>query len=161
MRRNIIETVMGAVVLIVAIGFVAFALSTSGYRATSGYLLTADFDDASGIVTGSDVYMSGLKIGTVVKQNLDPESYRARLSLSIRPDIKLPEDSTARILSQSLLGGNSIVLSPGGSDVMLAEGDSIEYTQSAINLVDLLGRFIFTGSGSNDGGGAQNSDSGS
>ncbi|MGO1120931.1 outer membrane lipid asymmetry maintenance protein MlaD [Rhodovibrionaceae bacterium A322] len=154
MRRNIIETVMGAVVLLVAVGFVAFALTTSGYRSASGYVVTADFDDASGIVIGSDIYMAGLKIGSVVDHDLDPESFQAHLSLSIDHDIKLPEDSTAKILSQSLLGGNAIVLEPGGSDVMLAEGDAIEYTQSAVNLTDLLGRFMFTGSAgdSSDGG---------
>ncbi len=143
MRRNVIETVMGAVVLLVAIGFVLFAFRTSGISASGGYQVTALFNDASGLSVGTDVRMAGVKIGTVASQSLDTETFQAKIGLRIDEQIQLPTDSSARILPDGLLGGNFVSLEPGAEDELIKPGGRIEYTQSAINVVELLGRFIF------------------
>jgi len=144
MRRNVIETIMGAVVILVAVTFVVFAFQSSGVQTADGYSVTARFDNASGLTSGTDVRMAGVKIGTVVAQELDPETYFANVTMSIDPRIQLPLDSSARIIPDGLLGGNFVALEPGGDVEMIKPGGSIQFAQGAINVVDLLGRFIFS-----------------
>ena len=146
MRRNMIETVMGAVVLLVAVSFVVFAFRTTSIDSANsgGYQLLVEFDDASGLVTGTDVRMAGVKVGSVLSQRLNPETYFAEVSLSIDETIKLPTDSSARIIPEGLLGGNYVALEPGGAEDYLGDGEQIQFTQGSINVVDLLGRFIFS-----------------
>lgn len=144
MKRNIIETVLGGIVLLVAIGFIVFAFKSVGLTGGSGgYEVTAEFDDASGLTPGTDVRMAGVKIGTVVSQRLDPETFYAEVVLSIDDSIELPSDTSARIVPEGLLGGNFVELEPGGDIETIAPGGEVEFTQGAINVVDLLGRFVF------------------
>lgn len=158
MRRNIIETVLGAAVLAVALVFVVFAFSSTGVSTVQGYKLQARFDNAAGLTPGTDVRMSGVKIGSVVKQELNPETYFAEVTLAIQEDIKLPTDTSARIVPDGLLGSNYVMLEPGGSRETLASGDSIQYTQGAINIIDMVSRLMFSGDG--DGGGSGSGDAG-
>lgn len=144
MSRNIIETIMGAVVLLVAAGFVALAFQSSSVNSSRGYSVTAEFDNASGLAAGSEVRMSGVKIGTVASQTLDPDTYFARVTMNIDKAIRLPRDTSARIIADGLLGSNFIALEPGGEEEMIEPGGRINFTQGSINVVDLLGRFIFS-----------------
>ena len=144
MGRSVIETVMGGVVLIVAAIFVGIAFQSGTVSAPAGYQVIADFDDASGLGPGSEVRMSGVKIGTVHSQELDPETYFAVVTLNISESIKLPGDTSARIIADGLLGSNFIALEPGGDEEMIPAGGEITFTQGSINVVDLLGRFIFS-----------------
>ncbi len=155
MQRNVIETVMGGVVLIVAAIFVAIAFRSGTATAPSGYQVTAEFDDASGMGPGSEVRMSGVKIGTVHSQELDPETYFAVVTLNISESIKLPRDTSARIIADGLLGANFIALEPGGDEEMIPPGGEITFTQGSINVVDLLGRFIFSAAEAGGGKSAQ------
>ena len=82
MTRNVLETLLGAIVLIVAIGFLTFAYSSSQVGDTGGYELIARFDRVDGLERGADVRISGIKVGTVVDQTLDPETYRAEVRFS-------------------------------------------------------------------------------
>ena len=150
MRRNLIETIMGAVVLVVAAIFMLFAYSTADIQAVSGYPVTAKFDRIDGIREGSDVRMSGIKIGTVVKQKLDPETYLAVVTMTIDPAVKLPTDTSAQITSDGLLGDKYMALSPGGSDSMIPSGGEIETTQGSIDLFSLVGQMIFSQTGKGD-----------
>jgi phospholipid/cholesterol/gamma-HCH transport system substrate-binding protein len=142
MSRNVIETVMGAVVLLVAAVFLVFVYSTSNLRASSGYELIAHFNRVDGVGPGTDVRMSGIKIGTVADVSLDPKTYLAVMRLSIRDDVQLPTDSTAKVQSDGLLGGSYVAIEPGGADEMLAAGGEIRLTQDPNNIADLIGRFI-------------------
>ena len=154
MKRNIIETALGGIVLLVAVGFIVFAFKSAGLSSgAGGYEVTAEFDDASGLTPGTDVRMAGVKIGTVVSQRLNPETYYAEIVLSIDDAIELPTDTSARIVPEGLLGGNFVELEPGGDIETIAPGGEVEYTQGAINVVDLLGRFVF-GSADSSGGAA-------
>jgi phospholipid/cholesterol/gamma-HCH transport system substrate-binding protein len=150
MSRNLLETLLGAIVLIVAIGFLLFAYNTSQVKEDGGYELIARFDKVDGLERGSDVRISGIKVGTVLDQTLDPETYRAEVRFSLREDIQLPADTSAAVVSNGLLGGKYLALVPGGDIEMLEPGGEVTLTQSAVNLEDLIGHMIF-----NQGGGEE------
>ncbi|WBV42850.1 outer membrane lipid asymmetry maintenance protein MlaD [Pseudoroseomonas cervicalis] len=146
--RNLAEIITGAVVLLVAAAFVVFALGQSGRSIGSGaagsITLTAKFDRIDGLTPGADVRIGGVKVGSVVDQRIDPHTYLAILRLRVDPGIGIPNDSSAEITSESLLGGKYVALVPGGSDTMLRDGQEVTITQSAVSLESLLGRFIFS-----------------
>lgn len=161
MQRNMVETVLGGVVLLVAAAFFAFAYKTGEVKTVDGYELTANFTRIDGLEAGSDVSVSGVKVGSVIDFSLDPATYLAKVRLSIRPDVKLPRDTAAIIASRGLLDGKYMALEPGGDEEMLKDGERIEFTQSTPGLEQLLGQVIFSlnnskdkkdGDGEDDGG---------
>lgn len=152
MSRNVVETVLGAVVLLVAAGFLVVAFNQSEATTAGGYELNAAFDDTGGLPIGADVRISGIKVGTVLDQQLDPLTYRAKVIFTVREGIEMPRDSSATIASSSLLGGKYLSLTPGGDPELLEEGGTITLTQSSLNLEKLIGQAVF-GAGSNASGG--------
>jgi phospholipid/cholesterol/gamma-HCH transport system substrate-binding protein len=149
--RNMIETVMGAVVLLIAAAFFIFAYQKSGKGSIDGYVVNAKFADASGIDAGSDVRIGGIKIGVVEGLELDTKFYEALLDLRIDEHVKLPADSSAAIVSSGLLGSKFVSIEPGGDENMLESGGTIKFTQSSISLEELIGKFVFSGGGVDDG----------
>lgn len=147
MRRNLIETVMGAVVLAVAALFIVFAYSKAEVGAVEGYEIVAKFDRIDGIRPGTDVRMSGIKVGTVAAASLDPQTYLAIVRMTIRDDIKVPTDTSVAVSSDGLLGDKFLALSPGGADEMLKPGAEITLTQGSIDLMSLVGQMIFSQTG--------------
>jgi phospholipid/cholesterol/gamma-HCH transport system substrate-binding protein len=147
MRGNVIETVMGAVVIVVAGLFLVFAYKTSQLRAVSGYELSAEFSRVDGIRQGSDVRISGIKIGSVAAEELDPKTFLAVVRMSIDPAVQLPDDTVAEIVSAGLLGDKYMSLVPGGSDQVIPPGGKIKYTQSSVSLESLIGQTIFSSPG--------------
>lgn len=143
-RHGVAETLTGALVLVVALGFLAYAVAHSGRTAGSGYTLNAQFDHIDGLSVGGDVRIAGVKVGTVTSEEVDPKSFVALVTLSVRNDIQLPKDFAASIVSESLLGGKYISLSPGGDSTDLKPGGTITITQSSVSLEELLGKFIFS-----------------
>ncbi|WP_144299876.1 outer membrane lipid asymmetry maintenance protein MlaD [Elioraea rosea] len=143
-RKSFAEIIAGALVLGVAAVFLYYAVSHSGRAMSQGYAVTARFDRIDGLSQGADVRLSGVKIGSVVEQRIDPDSYLAVVTMRVDPSIRLPLDTSAEITSESLLGGRYIALVPGGSDTMIRDGGTIEATQAAVSLEALLGRFIFS-----------------
>lgn len=155
MKRNIIETAIGALVLFVAAYFLVFSYKAANVGSVSGYTLVANFAGIGGLQTGDEVQISGVKVGSVAAVELDPETYLARVTMSIDDDVKLPSDTAALISSESLLGGRYLSLEPGADDEnMLESGGQIQYTQAPQNLEQLLGQFIFSMSDSDKEGGA-------
>lgn len=144
MKRNVIETVLGAVVLTVALVFLVFSYSTANVGSVSGYQVTANFSNTGGLNIGDPVQISGVKVGTVSRLDLNPETYLARVTLSVAPNVKLPDDTAALISSTSLLGGRYLELQPGASEDLLGPGGHIQFTQAPQNLEQLLGQFIFS-----------------
>ena len=142
--RGIAEVATGAAVLLVAAGFLGFAVAHSGRSASGGYELIAKFDHIDGLTLGADVRIAGVKVGTVSDQRIDPASYLAVVGMRIREDIALPKDTSAEIASESLLGGKYLNLTPGGDNAMLKPGQAITITQSSVSLEQLLGKFIFS-----------------
>jgi phospholipid/cholesterol/gamma-HCH transport system substrate-binding protein len=147
MQSNFVETLIGAIVVVVAGVFLFYGYSNSGMRSASGYQVKAEFDRVDGLASGSDVRLSGIKVGTVVGQSIDPENYKAVVTMSLSPDVKIPEDSSAKITSEGLLGSNYIALTPGGSEDYLADGSEISFTQGSIDLMSLIGQAVFSTTG--------------
>lgn len=144
MQRNIVETILGAVVLLVAGLFALFFYRTTDIRPATGYELTAAFSKIDGLDAGAPVRVSGVKVGQVLGFTLDPKSYRAIVSLNISSDIQLPKDTAAVVASSGLLDGKFMTLEPGADDEMLKPGDRIQYTQSTPSLEQMLGQVIFS-----------------
>ena len=144
MNGNLVETLIGAVVLVVAAVFLYFAFSRADVGRVEGYSLIAKFDKVDGINIGSDVLLGGIKVGTVSDEKLDTKTYLAVLRISMRDDIKLPKDSSIKIASSGLLGQNYLSIDPGGSDEFLKNGEEIQYTQGAVNLADLIGKALYS-----------------
>jgi phospholipid/cholesterol/gamma-HCH transport system substrate-binding protein len=152
MRRNAIETVMGAVVLLVAGGFVFFAYDMAQVKAVEGYEVTALFYKIGGLNEGSDVRISGIKVGTVIDHELDPESYDARVRMTITREVKLPVDTVASIASEGLLGGKYVRLEPGTDKSFIKDGGTITKTKDFRSLEDQVGEIIFLATGGAGGG---------
>lgn len=147
MNHNVIETAMGAVVLAAAGIFLVFAMKTAKIETSVGYNVTASFSNASGLLPGADVRVGGVKVGSVTSLSLDPRSYQALAHLTLENGVQVPDDSSATIRSESLLGGKYLAIEPGGSDRLLTQGGNIAYTQSTPDLEQLLGQAIFSMSG--------------
>jgi phospholipid/cholesterol/gamma-HCH transport system substrate-binding protein len=144
MTGNVIETVMGAVVLVVAALFLFFAYTTSQVRAVQGYQLTAQFERVGALREGADVRIAGVKVGSVAAQSLDPKTFLATVRMSIDPAFKLPDDTVAEIVSNGLLGEQYMSLVPGGDEKTIPPGGRIKYTQSPVSLENLIGQMIFS-----------------
>lgn len=144
MRNNLLESLIGFVVILIAIIFFIYSYSMMGNKNSSRtYEITAVFNEVSGLISGSDVRLSGIKIGSVTNQTLNADTFDAVVSMQINNDIKIPTDSSAKISAEGLLGGNYISIEPGGSDEILIDGDVIEFTQGSIDLIGLLGNAVF------------------
>lgn len=138
-RENLVETVVGAVVLAAAGGFLFYALGASGVSRSGGYQVTASFGQVGGLDSGADVRVAGVKVGVVSGVELDPKTYLALTRIELDPSVKLPSDSTAKIASDGLLGGSHVSIEPGGSLDNLAEGGEIINTQGAVDLFGMIG----------------------
>lgn len=142
--RQIIELITGFVVLIAFIVMLVLAIIGSGQQRSSGYYLKASFQHIDGLEVGSDIRLAGVTVGQVVKESIDPKTYKATVTFTLRPDIQLPVDSSAMITSDSLLGGKYIALSPGGDEKNLKPNQFLNHTQGAISIQELLSKFIFS-----------------
>lgn len=143
MRRNPIETILGAVVLVVAGLFLALASTMADIRPVEGYPLMAVFNKTGDLAVGADVRVSGIKVGSVTDQRLDLESFRAVIAMTIQADLKLPADSVATIASDGLLGGQYVRIQPGNAMEKLDSGATLAQTEDFQSLEDLVGDIIF------------------
>jgi phospholipid/cholesterol/gamma-HCH transport system substrate-binding protein len=142
MTENRLEILAGALVLVAAGAFVAYAGQNTGIGTSATYPLKASFRSVQGISTGSDVKLAGVKVGKITSMTLNPQTYFADVVVDVEKSVQLPTDSAILISSEGLLGGNFIELVPGGSPDLLAPGDEIEDTQGAVSLVQLLMKFV-------------------
>jgi len=145
--RNIVETIVGALVLLVAGVFVFYAFAKSDRTGPDGYEITARFGRIDGLKRGADVTMSGVKVGTVTSIDLDRKTYQAIVHMAVSANVPVPADTNAKVVSESLLGGMVIVLDPGGDKTMIKPGGEITQTQDAISFTELLAKFMFSGTG--------------
>jgi phospholipid/cholesterol/gamma-HCH transport system substrate-binding protein len=146
MAESMAEVAAGGAVLAVAAGFLVFAVQGAGLTPQGpGYELKASFRSAEGVRVGTDVRLAGVKVGTVTALDLNPETFFADATLTVRQDLQLPDDSSALIASEGLLGGNFVELSPGGSATNFAPGSEVEDTQGAVSVIALLMKFASGG----------------
>lgn len=134
---------MGVLVLALAGAFLVYALRVGGGGMTpGGYQVSAKFGDVGSLTPGAVVSVAGVKVGTVAKVTLEPDTYLAKVELALDPAIRLPADSTAKITSDSLLGGVHVAIGAGGAPEDLKPGGEIRNTQGAVDLFGLIGQVV-------------------
>ena len=146
MKKNPIETVLGILVILVAVFFVHFAANKIDARPQQGYELTAVFTRSGGLESGNDIRISGIKVGSVVGLDLTPE-YTAKVTLNVKEGVELPVDTTALITTDGLMGGTFVQLEPGKSKELLKAGDNIKKTKDFRSLEDVISEVIFLATG--------------
>lgn len=143
MRENTTEVVVGAAVLAAAVGFLWFIVTATGLSGgTAGMDLKANFRSAEGVSAGTDIRLAGVSVGIVSGLDLNLETYRAEATFTIDEGVGIPDDSSAVVASEGLLGGTFVELVPGGSFDMFTDGALIEDTQGAVSLIQLLLKFV-------------------
>jgi len=143
MGKRLVETVMGAVVLVIAGVFLIFAYLSSDLQPVKGYQLTASFASVGALTSGSDVRIGGVKVGSVTEQSIDPKTYRARVTFTIQKNLRLPTDSVASVTSDGLLGGKYLRIRPGIAKSYYKAGSILKKTEDALALEELLAKAIF------------------
>tara|TARA_B100001094_G_scaffold131698_1_gene127476 strand:+ start:272 stop:712 length:441 start_codon:yes stop_codon:yes gene_type:complete len=143
MKENVLEILIGSIVLIFAFVFVIFSLSSAGLQ-QKGKFINAEFGNIAGLKVGDDVLIAGIKVGEVSSNTLDSKSYLAIVKLNLKNNIFIPDDSIAKISSASLLGGQYVEIIPGASDEMLKDDETIYDSRDPVSLTDLLGQAVFS-----------------
>ena len=158
-KNRLIEIIVGFMVLALcatSILIIYNSGSTEIKRSKNSYLVRAIFERADGIVGGTNVTIGGVKIGQVASVELDENNYSAVVSLHLDRHIKIPVDSSAEIVSSSLLGDKYISIVAGSESDYMKNGDTFEFTQSSINIEQLISKFMF-GLESNNAGSKEES----
>ncbi|PKH04870.1 outer membrane lipid asymmetry maintenance protein MlaD [Moritella sp. Urea-trap-13] len=149
MKKSSIETSVGLFVLIgmLCVGYLTVKLGKMELLGDNYYSVYADFNSATGLKGGANVEMAGVKIGQIEDVVLLPNIKIARVQLKIDNDISLAVDVIASVKTAGLLGDRYLSLTPGGSDEYLAAGDRIEETESALDIEDLISKYVFSSEG--------------
>jgi phospholipid/cholesterol/gamma-HCH transport system substrate-binding protein len=146
-QNNLTETLIGAAVVLAAVSILLFVYLGKGSGAGAGYPLNVRLAKADGLGTGTEVRLSGIKVGSVTDLTLDPKTYLVTVHMNIQPGVQIPADSSIMVTSAGILGGAYLSITPGGDDKMLAAGGTIENAQGTIDLMSLIGKFATTGGG--------------
>ena len=144
MRYSLVEIFLGAIVLLTAIGFLVLGMQSINSQ-KDGYNISLIFGSTAGLKNGDNVKISGINVGKITKLELNQEDYNAKVKIIVNNDIKIPDDSSAKIGSSSLLGGNFLDIIPGSSEQNLGPNDVIYDTTDTLSFTDMLGKFIFSG----------------
>ncbi len=137
------DLIVGAFVLLglAAIAYLSLQVGGMSYTGPGGFKVVATFDEIGGLTSRAPVVISGVKVGQVTSISLD-EDLRAEVVLDLRPGLELSIDTSASIRTSGLLGNQFIALEPGGEIELLADGESVDFTDSALNLEKLIGTFM-------------------
>ncbi|MDC1355984.1 MlaD family protein [Pseudomonadota bacterium] len=140
-----IEILMGAIVLTIAIGFLSLGMRSINSNQKVGYDISLIFGSSAGLKNGDNVKISGINVGKIINLDLDLDDYNAKVAIKLNQNIKIPDDSSAKITSTSLLGGNFIDIIPGVSDTYMKPNDIIYNTSDPVSFTDMLGKVIYSG----------------
>ena len=143
MKRNVLETTLAAMVLLVAGVFLAFAQNVGNVAPVQGWELKAKFNSIDGLGVGNDVRIGGVKVGTVVGLNIDQQDYRALVKMQILKELKLPFDTVAAVVSEGVLGGKYIALIPGKGKLSDQNGLFLTKTKDVEPVETTVGKEIF------------------
>lgn len=145
--KRLVEFLVGVFIVLGVAALFSLSLRVSGlsaYSAHNTYKISANFSNIGDLKVRAPVKVAGVRIGEVTGITLDKKSYKAVVAMAIdKNDNNIPTDSSASILSASLLGSNYISINPGFEEEMLKAGGTITETNSAIILENLLGQAIF------------------
>jgi phospholipid/cholesterol/gamma-HCH transport system substrate-binding protein len=147
MKKSAVETAVGIFMVIgmACVGYLTINLGKLEFLADNMYTVMARFQSISGLKEGAQVEIAGVTIGKVDNISLDKTSQAALVKLKINKEVVLTDDVIASIKTAGMIGDKYIKLSPGGSDTILKEGDTITETESAIDLEDLISKYVFGG----------------
>ena len=156
-RSPVRDLLVGLFVLVGlgAVAYLSFSVGGVSYSGAGGLPLFASFDQTGGLKPRAPVTISGVKVGQVKSISLG-DDYRAKVGLDVDKSLKLPVDTSASIVTAGILGDRYVSLQLGGEEDLLKPGDSISFTESAVILESLIGKFMYgkTGeSGENAEGG--------
>lgn len=146
MERNKNDVWVGLFVLIGAAALVFLALQAANLLSLSfqpTYHVTARFDNIGGLKPRAAVKSAGVVVGRVDSITFDDKSFQASVNLALESRFHFPKDSSLKILTSGLLGEQYIGIEPGADDKVLAAGDTIANTQSAVVLENLIGQFLY------------------
>ena len=143
MKRSMVETLLGAAVIVIAAGFLVFALQATDVGTVDGVSLKARFLKVGGLEVGSDVRISGVKVGRVTDRQLDFESFEAVVLFDVDSNVRLPADTEAVVTSDGLLGGKYLRLIPGQDTEFLSDGGELTQTRDFRTLEDTVSEIIF------------------
>ena len=147
MKKSSTEMVVGIFVLIgiLCVGYLTIRLGKMELIGGNYYHLRAKFESVSGLKSGAQVEIAGVQVGQVDEIDLDTQQMVALVDLKIRRDIELTDDTIASVKTAGLIGDKYIKISPGGSDEVLKAGGMITETESAIDLEELISKYVFGG----------------
>lgn len=148
-NNKFFEIGVGFVILFLVVGWLCYAHNNMQSAKYEGYTLSAKFDNVTGLQRGSDVNISGVKVGEVVEISIDPSTYLAIVKFTVDEKVKLPKDTSVSVATNGFFGSKHLSLSPGGDDEYLENDEEVENTQGAINLESLIGKFLFSDKKSN------------
>ena len=143
MKRNVLETTLAAMVLLVAGVFLVFAQNVDNVAPVQGWELKAKFNSVDGLGIGNDVRIGGVKVGTVVGLQIDQQDYRALVKMQIIKELKLPYDTLAAVVSEGVLGGKYIALVPGKGKLSDRNGLFLKNTKDVEPVETTVGKEIF------------------
>lgn len=147
-RKKInVELIVGLFMIVGFLCFVYLSLQLGEFSLFAGdrtYDVTADFDSISGLKEGAILEIAGVNVGRVAKISLG-KNYRAQVVLQINREVTVSDDSVASVRTQGIIGDKYIRIVPGGSEVMLKDGGRISETESAIDLEEMVSKYIFGG----------------
>ncbi|MEJ5999132.1 outer membrane lipid asymmetry maintenance protein MlaD [Paucibacter soli] len=146
MGKKGIETMVGLFVLLGMLGLVFLALKAANLGSVSGgdtYTVQARFDNIGGLKVRAPVRSAGVTVGRVTAIELDAKTYLGVVRMEVQRAYQFPKDSSAKILTAGLLGDQYVGLEPGADEKVLAAGDVIKQTQSAVVLENLIGQFLY------------------
>ncbi|WP_433853073.1 outer membrane lipid asymmetry maintenance protein MlaD [Stenotrophomonas nitritireducens] len=148
-----LEFSVGAFLLLALASLLVLAVASTNQRFGMGggdYVLKARFSQIGQLRKQAPVKVGGVTIGQVADIQLDPAKYDSIVTLSLDGKFKdLPADTSAGIFTSGLLGESYIGLQPGGDPDVLKSGDEIVFTQPAVDLIQLVGKYMFSGGGNN------------
>lgn len=147
MKRSGVDLLVGLFVLLGFAALVFLALRAGNMSSAVGlgetYRVTARFDNIGGLKPRAAVRSAGVVVGRVESISFDDQNYQAEVVLALDARYRFPKDTSIKILTSGLLGEQYIGMTPGGDEAMLAAGDRITLTQSAVVLENLIGQFLY------------------
>lgn len=147
MKKTSVETAVGIFVIIgiICVGYLTIKLGRMDWIGNNHYPIYARFQSVSGLTAGACVEMAGVQIGQVDSISLDQERLVARVKMKIQKDVVLTNDVIASVKTSGLIGDKYVKMTPGGSDEILKPGDMITETESAMDLEELISKYVFGG----------------
>ncbi len=144
MKYSLIETLMGFSVILVAILFLFFGFSLDKNINSKNIAISAIFENVTGLSVGDKVKISGIVIGKIKNFKLEKDEFEVMVDLEVDKEIKIPDDSTAKISSVGLFGGKFLEIIPGSSDTFLKNQSVIYDTQTSLSFTDIIGKMIMS-----------------